>query len=85
MYVILFECYVQLDVRYVIHYTMPSSMLHFYQESGRAGRDGLPSTCILYYDWKDKDGIINMVSKSSNYNNNAHKLSAGASSKVRRL
>ncbi len=42
------------NVRFVVHYRLPGTIEAFYQEAGRAGRDGKPSRCVLLYDSKDR-------------------------------
>jgi len=66
------------DVRLVVHYNLPKTVEGYYQETGRAGRDGLPSECVLFYTFGDKvkqDYFINQIEDSSERDNAAEKLS----------
>ena len=49
------------DVRYVLHTSMPTSIEGYYQQAGRAGRDGNISKAILYYSAKDREVLENMI------------------------
>ena len=68
--------------RFVVHNTLSKSIESYYQESGRAGRDGLPAHCVVLYQKKDFSRIVCMLRSADNFKSETFKVAMDQAKKM---